>query len=201
MAIQSAAIIQGGPTSSRQQVVPFIMRSLSKTNVSCVYQLWCCIAPVGGEIWEFLSHAHNCGTSTSLQMKTRRVSKILKWWRALGSLATRTNSSQRFPYLCWVMMMNLKCWKEIEVWLNHMCSGTACVSICVFVCVCVLLCLCNCVCLWACLQRWWLNGTKTREKSLNYFPQARNWVSWYCCHRDINLYLDKQVTTNMSGKC
>lgn len=37
MAIQSAAVIQGGPTSSYQQVVSFIMRSLSKTNVSCVY--------------------------------------------------------------------------------------------------------------------------------------------------------------------
>lgn len=36
MAIQSAAIIQGGPTSSSQQVVSFIMRSLSNSNVSAV---------------------------------------------------------------------------------------------------------------------------------------------------------------------
>lgn len=45
MAIQSAAIIQGGPTSSCKQVASVIIHSLSKTNVSCEYQLWYCIAP------------------------------------------------------------------------------------------------------------------------------------------------------------
>lgn len=52
MAIQSAAIIQGGPTSSNQQVVSIIMRSLSKTNVSCVYQLRCCVALLWVEKYE-----------------------------------------------------------------------------------------------------------------------------------------------------
>lgn len=51
MAIQSAAIIQGGPTSSCKQVVSVIMHSLSKTNVSCEYQL--CFA-VGDDKSEML---------------------------------------------------------------------------------------------------------------------------------------------------
>lgn len=52
MAIQSAAIIQGGPTSSSQQVFFFIMHSLSKTNVSCVCQLWCHIVLLGLDKYE-----------------------------------------------------------------------------------------------------------------------------------------------------
>lgn len=98
MAIQSAAIIQGGPTSSLQQVISFIMRSLSKTNGSCVCQLWSCVL--------------YC--SSSRGRRNIRLSAMLPILRASqmkeASLemmeSTRepsnkglSNSSLRFPYL------------------------------------------------------------------------------------------------------
>lgn len=46
-AIQSAAIIHGGPTSCRQQVVSFITLALSRTNVSCLCPS-CDVVYVGG---------------------------------------------------------------------------------------------------------------------------------------------------------
>lgn len=75
MAVQSAAVIQGGPTSSYQQVVSFIMRSLSKTPPVCIWAMMLYRSAVGGELWDFLSHAHCIGGKKHLIANENEASK------------------------------------------------------------------------------------------------------------------------------
>lgn len=194
MAIQSAAIIQGGPTSSSQQVVSFIMRSLSNSNVSAVML---CSAAAG--VWRNMRISELWLTILGIVLDWK-----WKWSKQVNSEimeSTWEPSNKRARWASRFLPRNVHVciWKEtvnLKGNINHLqCLCAVGLHVHPFVCV-------SCCSVCVCLQSWWLNWLKITEKTFNYFPQAKYWAPWQSWHWDMNQYLGKQVTANslLSGK-
>lgn len=123
MAIQSAAIIQGGPTSSRQQVFTFIQNE----RLLCVSAVMLYGTAVGGEIWGIVSHGPNLGITSWLQMRmVQSKSWSDEWWRAVGSLG------DEMRFVIPPEDFYISVWKEQRKWYYDyiLCEYMVCCDVC-----------------------------------------------------------------------